>query len=55
MLGIPLAEEKCEGPSTVLTFLGIQIGMVHMTLSLPEEKLGRILSNGHQDHVENGS
>ena len=42
MLGIPLAEEKCEGPSTVLTFLGIQIDTVHMTLSLPAEKLGRI-------------
>ena len=25
MLGIPLAEEKCEGPCTVLTFLGIRL------------------------------
>ena len=41
-LGIPLAEEKCEGPCTVLTFLGIQIDTVRMSLSLPAEKLDRI-------------
>ena len=40
--GIPLAEEKCEGPHTMLTFLGIQIDTVQMTLSLPAEKLDRI-------------
>ena len=39
MLGIPLAKEKCERPSTVL---GIQIDTVHMTLPLLAEKLGRI-------------
>ena len=42
MLGIPLAEEKCEGPCTVLTFLGIEIDTVQMTLSLPAKKLDRI-------------
>ena len=42
MLGIPLAEEKCEGPCTVLTFLGIEIDTVEMTLSLPAKNLDRI-------------
>ena len=41
-LGIPLVEEKCEGPCTALTFLGIHIDTVQMTLSLPAEKLVRI-------------
>ena len=40
-LGISLAE-KCEGPCTALTFLGIHIDTVQMTLSLPAEKLVRI-------------
>ena len=34
-LGIPLAEEKTEGPSTCLTFRGIEVNTVDMTLSLP--------------------
>ena len=32
MLGIPLAEEKCEGPGTLLTFLGIEVNTIDMTL-----------------------
>ena len=38
-LGIPLAADKCEGPSTCLTFLGIEIDTVEMELRLPAEKL----------------
>ena len=40
ILGIPLAEEKCEGSCTVLTFLCIEIDTVQMTLSLPAKKTG---------------
>ncbi len=43
-LGVPLAEEKCEGPDTSLTFLGIRNDTNDMTLSLPTDKLERIQS-----------
>ena len=42
-LGVPLAPEK-EGPSTRLTFLGIQIDTATGQLSLPPEKLLRLKS-----------
>ena len=41
-LGVPLATHKTEGPSTQLTFLGIQIDSKKMQLSLDREKLTRI-------------
>ena len=41
-LGIPLAEEKLEGPSTSLTFLGVVIDTSKSEIRLPEEKLHRI-------------
>ena len=41
-LGIPLALEKVEGPSTSLSFLGIVIDTKHMQLRLPHDKLLRI-------------
>ena len=41
-LGIPLAIEKVEGPSTSLTFLGILIDTHRMEVRLPEDKLQRI-------------
>ena len=41
-LGVPLAEDKCEGPSTSITFLGIQVDTEQGTLSLPADKLSRI-------------
>ncbi|XP_061194757.1 uncharacterized protein LOC133202910 [Saccostrea echinata] len=37
--GIPLAEEKTEGPKTVLTFLGIEIDTDNMVIRIPEEKI----------------
>ena len=43
-LHFPVASEKAVGPSTALTFLGIQIDTVAGTVSLPPEKL-------HQLHV----
>ena len=41
-LGVPLALEKLEGPSTCLTFLGIEIDAHAGVLRLPQEKLSRI-------------
>ena len=41
-LGIPLATEKLEGPSTSLTFLGIVIDTHRMEICLPDDKLQRI-------------
>ena len=41
-LGVPLADEKQEGPTTKLTLLGIQIDTEEATLSLPPEKLLRL-------------
>ena len=42
-LGVPVATHKTEGPATQLTFLGIQVNTQNMTLSLPQDKLTRIL------------
>ena len=42
-LGVPLALDKCEGPSTCLTFLGIELDTETRTLRLPRDKLARIL------------
>ena len=42
-LGIPLAPEKMEGPTTRLTFLGIEIDSETMSLRLPQEKLVELL------------
>ena len=41
-LGVPLAEEKSEGPATVLTFLGIEIDSVQGEIRLPQEKVERL-------------
>ena len=38
-LGVPLALEKVEGPSTLLPFLGIVIDIIHKQLCLPQGKL----------------
>jgi len=41
-LGIPLALEKVEGPSDILTFLGITLDTKKMMARLPVDKLQRI-------------
>jgi len=43
-LGMPLDESKEEGPSEVLTFLGIEIDSVRREIRLPQEKLGELRS-----------
>ena len=43
-LRVPLASHKSEGPTTCLTFLGIEIDSVVGSLTLPAEKLHRLVS-----------
>lgn len=38
-LGVPIASEKTEGPTTCLTFLGIELDTVKMEARLPPDKL----------------
>lgn len=38
-LGVPLAEEKSEGPTTNLTYLGLEIDSVLMQVRIPKVKL----------------
>ena len=44
ILGVPLAWEKVEGPSTTLSFLGVLLDTAKMEARLPEEKLQRLQS-----------
>ena len=41
-MGVPLEPSKLEGPTTCLTFLGIQIDTKSLLLRLPEEKLSKL-------------
>ena len=41
-LGLPLEPNKLEGPSTCLTFLGIEVDTVSRQLRLPAEKMERL-------------
>ena len=41
-LGIPLTEDKMEGPALVLTFLGIELNTMAMSLALPHDKLAAL-------------
>ena len=41
-LGLPVAPSKVEGPSTVLTFLGIELNSVQLELRLPQVKILRL-------------
>ena len=41
-LGVPLAVDKTEGPTSCLTYLGIEIDTVAGILRLPREKLDRL-------------
>lgn len=41
-LGVPIAEDKTVGPSTMVTYLGIEIDTQEQTIRLPVEKLTEI-------------
>ena len=43
-LGFPIAEDKVEGPSTSIIFLGIEIDTIKFELRLPAHKLQRLQS-----------
>ena len=42
-LGVPLAVDKQEGPTSCITFLGIEINSANMSIRLPSDKLHDIL------------
>ena len=42
-LGVPIADEKTEGPATVLTFLGLDLDTEEMVVRLPTRKVQEIL------------
>lgn len=42
-LGVPLAEDKTEGPSTRITYLGITIDTEKMQIQIPENKIIELL------------
>ena len=42
ILGVPIKLTKCEGPTTTLTILGIEVSTCNMQLRLPTEKLRSI-------------
>uniref|UniRef100_A0A7M6DPV8 Reverse transcriptase domain-containing protein n=1 Tax=Clytia hemisphaerica TaxID=252671 RepID=A0A7M6DPV8_9CNID len=41
-IGVPVAEDKLEGPSQVLSYLGIEIDSVTFTIRLPANKLASL-------------
>ena len=43
-LGLPVAPAKVEGPSTVITFLGIEIDSIRQEIRLPQVKLTQLLA-----------
>ena len=44
-LGVPIAEEKTEGPVKSMEYLGLTIGTVYMSVKVPEEKNERNLES----------
>lgn len=40
---VPLAHEKSEGPSQVLTFLGVELDTVSQSSRLPQDKFDALL------------
>lgn len=47
-LGVPIAHDKTEGPSTCLTFLGIELDTVKMEARLSQDKLTDLRSLLHE-------
>ena len=43
MLGVPVAVDKTEGPSTRITFLGIEVDTIAMELRLPQDKFDHLV------------
>ena len=49
-LGLPLEPSKLEGPSTCLTFLGIEVDTLNLQLRLPADKLARLIDLLEETH-----
>jgi hypothetical protein len=43
-LGVPLAENKTEGPTITYIFLGLEIDTGLMKVKIPEDKLNKLYS-----------
>ena len=42
-LGVPLAEDKSEGPVEVLCFLGLELDSIEMVVRIPKAKILEII------------
>jgi len=42
-LGVPIAEEKTEGPKTIIVFLGLEINSESLTIRIPDQKVTEII------------
>ena len=42
LTGVPLEQDKCEGPTPVITFLGMELDSIKMEIRLPKDKLVRL-------------
>jgi hypothetical protein len=42
-LGVPIADDKPEGPSTRITYLGLLIDTEKMLIQIPDEKVQALL------------
>ena len=47
-IGVPLAPDKTEGPSNVISFLGIELDTINMLASLPQDKVDKFLVIIHE-------
>ena len=55
-LGIPVAQEKLEGPSTTLTFFGLELDSISQEVRLPPEKLKSLSDQlRHWPHIRKTS
>lgn len=43
-LGVPIADEKTEGPTTIICFLGLELNSEEMVVRLPKEKVKEIVN-----------
>ena len=46
-LCVPLAEEKPEGPTEVLCFLGLELDSIHMVVRIPRDKIEELVEKNH--------
>jgi hypothetical protein len=42
-LGVPIADDKTDGPSTRITYLGLLIDTEKMSIQIPDEKVQGLL------------